>query len=135
MATTYENILSAHDVDIPAHLEAQADVLLLTGMQRQGDLIVIPTGTVRPSATVDKTQRIPAAGVPVVRGEATSNTHLLVGDGTWTPSTDDQDLGVVTVASEAYLLHPEHGCQGLAPGSYLVRRQREQADEVRLIAD
>lgn len=35
----------------------------------------------------------------------------------------------------AYVLHPEHGAMGHAPGTYLVRRQTEQADDERLVAD
>jgi hypothetical protein len=37
------------------------------------------------------------------------------------------DLGVLTVAegAVAYLAHPEHAYSGIAPGTYLLRRQRE----------
>lgn len=132
--TTYSQILGDHGVEIPEHLEADAEVPLLTGIQRQGDLIVLPVTVARPGRLGDAVE-IPADGVPVVQGEATSNTHLLVGDGLWAAGGAGTDLGVVTVSSEAYLLHPEHGAQGLAPGSYLIRRQREQADEIRLVAD
>lgn len=135
--TTYGAVLGAHDVEIPAHLEAQATVPVLTGDQRQGDIIVLAT---RPGA--DQGSPIPAEGIAVVRGEAGGNTHLLVGDGPilWRPQTDGGDrlhLGTVTVpdGSTAYLLHPEHGAQGLAPGTYRIRRQREQADEIRMVAD
>lgn len=132
---TYAGLLSTHGVELPAHLEAQAKIPLLTGAQRQGDLIVLPTSSVQPPPAADP-HRIPPDGVPVVRGEATANTHLLVGDGTWAPCEAVPDLGVVAVATEAYLLHPEHGAQGLAAGSYLLRRQREQAvGRTRIIRD
>jgi hypothetical protein len=50
--------------------------------------------------------------------------------------SDDRRLGVVHVATEAYLLHPEHAALGLAAGDYLLRRQREQtADGPAAIAD
>lgn len=135
MRTTFGEILDRHRVEIPPHLEAQAEVPVLSGPQRQGDLIIVPT---RPGA--DLGDQVPAGGVPVVRGEAGGNTHLLVGDGpiTWRPAgARDQTLGVATVpaGSIGYLLHPEHGAQAFAPGSYLVRRQREQADEIRTLAD
>ena len=109
---------------------------MLIGVQRQGDLIVLP---MRPG--VDAGDLVPAEGVAVIRGEAGGNTHLLVGEGvSWRPvarNGDDLDLGVVTVPSGAvaYLLHPEHGGQGFAPGAYQIRRQREQADEIRMVAD
>ncbi len=135
--TTYGDLLGRHDVEIPAHLVAQAEVPVLAGVQRQGDLIVLP---MRPGA--DAGQPVPAEGVAVVRGEAGGNTHLLVGEGvSWRPIArnggDGLDLGVVTVppGAVAYLLHPEHGGQGFAPGAYRVRRQREQADEIRMVAD
>ncbi len=35
----------------------------------------------------------------------------------------------------AYLAHPEHGYMGVGPGTYEIRRQREQADELRLVQD
>ncbi len=46
-------------------------------------------------------------------------------------------LGVLIVAAgaTAFLAHPEHGYAGIAPGMYLFRRQREQADEIRLVQD
>jgi hypothetical protein len=46
-------------------------------------------------------------------------------------------VGVFTVTegATAYLAHPEHGYMGIAPGTYTVRRQREQADEIRQVAD
>lgn len=133
MTTTYAQLMGAHHVTIPAHLEAQAEIPVLTGAQRQGDVIVVPT-----RASAKPGDPIPAEGVAVVRGEAGGNTHLLVGDGTWAPvPTRGLDLGVVTVpdGGVAWLLHPEHGAQGFAPGAYLVRRQRQQADEIQLVRD
>ncbi|MGW0803278.1 hypothetical protein [Nonomuraea sp. NPDC002799] len=44
---------------------------------------------------------------------------------------------MLTVAEDAtaYLAHPEHAYTGIAPGTYELRRQREQADKARLVAD
>lgn len=85
---------------------------------------------------------VPAEGVAVVRGEAGGNTHLLVADGPvlWSPArgrTGGTALGLLTVpaGAVAYLLHPEHGANAMGPGSYLLRRQRQQADQVRVVAD
>ena len=122
-------------VEIPEHLELDAEVPVITGLQVQGDLAIIP---VRKSAKPGVS--VPAEGVAVVRGENGGHTHLLVGEGAvaFAPvATPGQDLGVLTVDddSTAFLLHPEHGCNAMGPGSYLIRRQREQADEIRLVAD
>jgi len=35
----------------------------------------------------------------------------------------------------AELGHPEHGYNGIAPGSYEIRRQREMAEEIRMVQD
>ena len=134
--TSYASILGRHAVEVPPHLEAQAAVPVLTGAQRQGDIIIIPA---RPGA--DPGQPVPAEGIAVVRGEAGGNTHLLVADGPvcWRPTvgSDRLELGTITVpeGAVAWMLHPEHGAQGFAPGCYRVRRQREQADEIRMVAD
>jgi hypothetical protein len=135
MTTTYQDILGAHDVEIPAHLVAEAEVPVLTGLQFQGDVAIIPT---RPGKTAAKA--VPPTGVPVVRGEAGGNTHLLVADGLvlWNPAqAGGLALGLVVVpdGAVAYLLHPEHGAMGMAPGHYTLRRQREQADEIRTVQD
>ena len=89
------------------------------------------------------TTPVPAAGVPVVRGEAGGNTHAIVADGpgvccdTRQASTTDLTLATLTVpeGSVAYLAHPEHAYTGIGPGTYTLRRQREQADELRIVAD
>lgn len=128
---TYDSLMTAHAVQIPEHLEQQAEVPVLAGMQRQGDLIIIP-------AEIAHGMLVGPQGVAVIRGEAGGNTHLLVADGEvrWQPTTG-QTLGHVMVAegATAFLLHPEHGAQGIAPGSYAIRRQREMADEIRMVAD
>jgi hypothetical protein len=36
---------------------------------------------------------------------------------------------------DAYLNHLEHGYLGIAPGSYLLRRQREHREAVRTVID
>lgn len=130
---TLDSIARLADVEVLDHLDRQVDVPVIAGAQAQGDLIVIP-------ANIGASTPVPAAGVPVVRGENGGNTHLLVADG---PCFFDlaipgaQTLGALHVPSgaAAYLIHPEHGATGIAPGGYLIRRQREQADEIRLVAD
>lgn len=134
---TLGQITQLADTDVLAHLDLQVDVPLLTNVQPQGDVIVIPSP--RPTGMEAGTP-LPQAGVPVVRGENGGNTHLLIGNGPVmfdAGRTGAQTLGTLTVAagSSAYLIHPEHGAAGVGPGTYVIRRQREQADSVRLVAD
>jgi len=135
--TTYETILSRYRVEVPEHLAAQATIPVLAGLQRQGDILIRPID--RPAGGTP----VSAEGVQVVRGEATGNTHWLSADGLclWAPTTPTADglaVGVLTVTDGAvgWLIHTdEHGANGVAPGVYELRRQREQADEARLVAD
>lgn len=132
---TLQHLIDTHGVDVLDHLDRQADIPILTGMQRQGDVLVVPTTA--PAATTP----IPAVGVPVVRGENGGNTHTIVaapGDATCdlrTASTRDLTLAVLTVTGVAWLAHPEHGYTGIGAGTYRLTRQREQADELRMVAD
>jgi hypothetical protein len=131
---TYEQVMGAHSVEIPAHLITDAEVPILSGLQVQGDVAIVPHRHGKGDTIL-----VPAEGVAVVRGESGGNTHLLVADGpvVWCPSSNELTMGQVTVpkGAVAYLLHPEHGAMGLAPGSYLIRRQREMADEIRRVSD
>lgn len=124
-------------ITVDEHLAREIDIPVVTGQpQRQGDILFIP-GTPNHRASTP----IPAAGYPVVRGENGGNTHALhadVGRCFYDPDTlRDARLGVLTVAadSRAILSHPEHGFMAFGPGTYIVNRQREQADEIRMVAD
>lgn len=134
---TYSDVLGRHQVEIPDHLVADAEIPVLTGLQVQGDVAIVPR---RKGRTANPTE-IPSQGIAVVRGEAGGNTHLLVAAGrvVWSPMQQQagQALGTVDVpkGATAYLLHPEHGANAMGPGFYELRRQREQADEIRLVAD
>lgn len=134
-ATTLEQAIDRFQVDVHEHLDRDELIPMLSGLQRQGDVLVLP-------ASAKATTPVPAAGFPVVRGEAGGNTHLLlaIGDVRFdvkSVSATNLTLGVLTVGpdAEAFLAHPEHGYLGIAPGDYEIRRQREQADELRLVAD
>lgn len=139
---TLADLITFHGVDVHDHLDRDELVPVHTGrLQFQGDVAVIPADAVRASGS-GYPKPVPAEGVPVVRGENGGNTHLLLGDRTvtWDQSTGGPtalDLGVLTVpeTATAWLAHPEHGYLGVGPGRYVIRRQREQADEVRLVAD
>jgi hypothetical protein len=124
---------------IEQHLDQQLTIPVHDGLQLQGDVAIIPVGMI--GDLVPAVTPIPPEGYPVVRGEAGGNTHLLLAEDTgfFDPRRDGSslDLGVLTVpeGATAYLTHPEHAYVGIAPGTYLLRRQREQADQARLVAD
>ena len=139
---TIEQAITRYGVDIDEHLDRQATIPVHDGLQCQGDVAVVPQAMTRRHHLHPATTPVPSAGVPVVRGEAGGNTHLLLGQGDvfWdghTGGPTDLRLGTLTVATGAvaYLAHPEHAYAGIAPGTYEVRRQREQADEIRIVAD
>jgi len=133
-------LIDRHGVDVLDHLDREATVPVLAGLQRQGDVIVVPAKTARIATAA--VIPVPAAGTPVVRGESGGNTHAIVADGpvfcdVVTARAGELRVAVLTVPEEstAYLAHPEHGYVGIAPGTYEIRRQREQADVARLVAD
>lgn len=135
MTTTLADAIARHGVEVEEHLDRDEVIPVLSGMQRQGDVIVIPQRVDASSG-----EPVGAEGVAVVRGEAGGNTHLLIGDGpiTWRSIRNGGlDLGVIHVpeGATAWLAHPEHGYLGIGPGCYITRRQREQADEIRVVAD
>ena len=133
---TLATLTTRHGIDVDPHLDRQATIPVLDGPQRQGDVLWFP------DTTTPATIPVPVAGCPVVRGENGGNTHAIVADGpvfcdTRQASTRDLTLAILTVptGSVAYLAHPEHGYNGIGPGTYIMRRQREQADEHRMVAD
>lgn len=142
---TLADLIDRHGVDVLEHLDRDASVPVHSGVQLQGDVAVIPAALLRGRPDISRAKPVPAAGVPVVRGENGGNTHLLIADGpgiTWSPAPERRDptaldLGVLTIpaGSTAYLAHPEHAYTGIAPGQYVIHRQREQAEQVRLVAD
>lgn len=152
MPLTLADLTRRTGLDVLDHLERQAAIPVTGRLQAQGDLIVIPCITfgwldgrvdLWPNA---RWRSVPADGIELLRSAAGGNPHTLVADPgacQWTTEVADPTglgLGVLTATGVAYLLHPEHGGAGIAPGTYLVRRQREGTDEARgrdgrLIAD
>lgn len=140
---TFSVALARHDITVADELLADIEVPVLSGPQRQGDVLILP----RPAAgKAELAGMVPVGrdGVAVVRGEATGNTHLLdavAGEVQWSPSAGGVDgltLGVLIVGADAvaHLLHTdEHGCNGIGPGTYVLVGKREQAEEVRRVAD
>jgi hypothetical protein len=124
-----------------AFFAAALDVPTISGSQAQGDVYVVPAAMAPEYRT--PTGAVPPAGVPVVRGENGGNAHLLLAAGpvrvdVLTPSSAES-LALahllVPAGAVAWLDHPQHGNSGIGPGEYVLRRKREQADEIRLVAD
>jgi hypothetical protein len=122
--STLGALIERHGIDVEDHLDRQLAVPVHTGLQRQGDVIVIPVA--KHGATTDTAiTPVAAGGCPVVRCDVREAT------------TSDLALALLTVpdGSIAYLAHPEHAYSGIGAGSYTIRRQREQADELRMVQD
>jgi hypothetical protein len=133
MTLTLATLSARTGISVLDHLERELTIPVTGQPQAQGDLIVIPaahlTGvTIAPRAYW---RDVPATGIDVLRAATGANPHTLVADpGTcqWTTGIRDQTglaLGALTTTAVAYLVHPEHGASGIAPGSYVIRRQRE----------
>jgi len=138
---TFDEALGRHGIGLPDVDLSGVEVPMLTGVQRQGDVLIVPAGPA-PPVLPDGCPTVPKQGVRVVRGEATGNTHMLdalEGPVGWQPGSDDPlCYGTVTVpeGAAALLVHTdEHGANGIGPGVYRLVGKREQADEMRRVVD
>lgn len=142
MQHTYATALALAGVTVPDHLIADAEVPILTGVQAQGDLLVFPAAAAILPTNLDW-KPVTAAGVQVVHGEATGNTHWLhAGFDSpgvlWARVDEGVRIGYVTVPDDqtAQLIHTdEHGANGVGPGVYAINGKREQADDIRRVQD
>lgn len=131
---TINDLVQITGIDVITDHDADLDIPVLSGMQRQGDVLVLPAARAATTA-------VPASGTPVVRGESGGNTHAIyAADGPVycdTLTVEGLRVAALTVpeGSTAYLGHPEHGYMGIAPGSYEIRRQREMGATARMVAD
>ena len=141
---TLADLTARTGLDVLGHLEREVTIPVIDGVQAQGDLLVIPIALLaagprvrirRDVSIVDSPRwhEVPGAGVEVLRAGTGGNPHTLVADpGTcrWTTGVDDPQrlaLGALSTTGVAYLIHPEHGGSGIAPGTYVIRRQRERS--------
>ena len=119
------------------YLDKTLDIPVVERIAAQGDVLI------RRAYVGAATTPVPAAGYPVVEAQAGGHTHALFGPVFYTPSTSagvdpsDLVLGTLTVpaGAQALLSHPEHGALLIEPGTYELRRQREQADVQRFVED
>jgi hypothetical protein len=147
-AVTLADLTARTGLDVLAHLEREVTIPVVAGLQAQGDLIVVPLALLDDVTVPPHTRwtAVPAGGVELLRGAAGGNPHTLVADpGTcrWSRRVHDPQrlaLGVLDATAVAYLIHPEHGGTGIAPGTYVIRRQRERSESTgrlgnRFVAD
>lgn len=134
MTLTLSDLTRQTGLDVLDHLETDVAIPVLGGLQAQGDLLIVPFDDVAGVVTISRWARwraVPPEGVEVLRGGAGGNPHTLVaepGACRWTEDVDDRTdlaLGVLRADRPVHLMHPEHGGSGIAPGTYVIRRQRE----------
>lgn len=133
--STFGDLLSKHNISVPDHIEAQVDIPVITGAQRQGDVGVFPVD----GFGLDSLKLVPQPGVQVVRGESSGNTHWLDGDGDvrWLAKSG-LVLGLLYVGegATAFLTHTdEHGSNAIGSGFYELRGKRELRDEIVRVED
>jgi hypothetical protein len=115
-----------HDHAVDDQVVSSLDVPVLSGLQAQGDLLVVPGTAHRWQHAID-IRPVPAAGIAVLRGE---HDHTLVADPDAcryaTPSEPNETcIGLIEVTATAYVVHLEHATIGIGPGVYALHRQRE----------
>lgn len=133
---TLAELIDTTGVDVLDYLDRQATVPVLNSPQIQGDISILPVTT--PAATTP----IPKGGVVVATGRGGHDHRLLHGTPVGffdlaTSGTDTLIIGTLTVPADAevFMAHDEHGFMGMAPGTYRIGRQREQADIIRQVED
>jgi hypothetical protein len=121
------------------HLDRGADIPVITRSACQGDVSVRRVMPVAPAGAP-----VLPAGAAVLRGDHAHVIFAVPGEGkdpaAYAPAGPGDGLlalGVLTVpeGSQALLDHPEHGDLLIAPGTYVIGRQREFAGQWRAVAD
>jgi hypothetical protein len=131
------DVISRHDFGVLGELDPEAAIPFLGGQQAQGDVIIIPAKMIRDSTRLfGASDPIPAAGVAVVPAAPGRHEHRLFADRGpcyWARQIvvpPGLTIGALTVpaGSLAVLAHEQHGFTGIAPGAYVIRRQREYTE-------
>ena len=130
---TVADLINTTGVEVLDYLDRQAAVPVLRAPQIQGDISILPVEDRAASAP------IPKQGVVVATGRG-GHDHRLLAGGCFdlSPAREGSlEIGVLTVpqGGEVFMAHDEHGFMGFAPGSYVIGRQREMADEIREVED
>ena len=134
---TLGQLIDKHGFDVLDHLDRDLEIPVHAGLQAQGDLFIIPAD---PDLGSRRGVVVPLDGIPVIEAVGGGHEHRLFagqpGTAFFAPAGPaGQDIGLLECTEPAYIAHPEHAYTGIAPGTYTLRRQREQADEERVVAD
>ena len=137
ITATLGQLIEKHGFDVLDHLDRDLEVPVHAGLQAQGDLFIVPAD---PKGVSRQGAAVPLDGIAVIEGLSGGHEHRLFagqpGSAFFTPAgAKGQDIGLLECTEPAYIAHPEHAYAGIAPGTYTLRRQREQADEERFVAD
>ena len=133
----------AETTEFVGDFAADLDIPVLTGPQCQGDVSICPLHLYGSKPRFGETHPVNRTGVEVIRGGAMNNAHTLRtidASVTWKPvafSSEGVALGLLTVpdGAQCFLEHVEHGYNAIGAGSFVIGRQREQADVVRMVED
>jgi len=134
---TLGQLIEKHGFDVLDHLDRDLEIPVHAGLQAQGDLFIIPAD---PNRRIGHGTAVPLDGIAVIEAVNGGHEHRLFagqpGTAFFTPAgAGGQDIGLLECTEPAYIAHPGHAYAGIAPGSYTLRRQREQADQERFVAD
>jgi hypothetical protein len=134
---TLGQLIDKHGFDVLDHLDRDLEIPVHAGLQAQGDLFIIPAD---PDHGSRQGAAVPPDGIAVIESVNGGHEHRLFagqpGTAFFAPTgASGQDIGLLECTEPAYIAHPEHAYAGIAPGTYTLRRQREQADEERFVAD
>lgn len=136
---TLGQLIEKHGFDVLDHLDRDLEIPVHAGLQAQGDLFIIPIPA-DPNRGTGQGAAVPEDGIAVIEAVNGGHEHRLFagqpGTAFFAPTgASGQDIGLLECTEPAYIAHPEHAYAGIAPGTYTLRRQREQADEGRFVAD
>ena len=144
---TYQQVADRTATTVPPHLQAEMTVPIVNlsddkPAARQGDVMIVPHATPFPTGPINgKPKTLTGTGFKVVQGDADRNSHILNGDGTFTPCQPVSrvaDYGILDVpeGGVCYLTHTdEHGSIGFGPGQWRVYGQVSYEQELRRAAD
>ena len=121
---TLRQLIDKYGFDVHDHLDRDLEIPVHAGLQAQGDLFIIPADPNRDSQGAP----VPLDGIPVIEAVGGGHEHRLFagqpGTAFFTPAgAREQDIGLLECTESAYIAHPEHAYAGIAPGTYILRRQ------------
>jgi hypothetical protein len=126
---TLGQLIDRYGFDVLDHLDRELEIPVHAGLQAQGDLFIIPVDL---AAERLESVPVPSDGIAVIEAVGGGHEHRLFagrpGTALFIPAgARSQDIGVLECTEPAYVAHPEHAYTGIAPGAYILRRQREAA--------